>query len=436
MMMYYIIRAVEVLVMVFVGFCLITQSYEMRWNSIGVKAILFCGLIFWVILLFANSFWSKFSAIEYLLMLIYFAILAAIFYRIPLLHVGVHSMLYCVNLLLVHLVIFFICSNLERQSLEQYISNTNSWNGFQILGMSLVIISVLFLYLKRKGRKLLRLSRNRYYIYLFALLGLELAFIELVVSETAVSSNDWKDTLIIILFMIVVVEIGIAFIIYHTHISERNQMLFLKLKYSNIDEQFKYLQESYEAKSRQIHDSTQQTMLLKGYLKAGKMDEAYRYLDEIQNKTVRMKRGVSDTSIDFILNCKTDEAMKYGIEIRTDLDIYFCPLGKNDLCILLGNLLDNAMEAVKDLPKGNRFIILKMQSVNNMFLLEISNVYIGKRKRCGGKYETTKTGSGIHGLGLESCKNIVKQYDGLFEIEDDGEIFKVEVTIYKDENGG
>jgi len=137
-----------------------------------------------------------------------------------------------------------------------------------------------------------------------------------------------------------------------------------------------------------------------------------------------------------IINCKIDEAMKYGIEIKTDLDIYFCPLKKNDLCVLLGNLLDNAMEAVKDLPKGNRFILLKMQSVNNMFLLEISNVYIGKRKRCNGKYETTKTDSSIHGLGIESCKIIVEQYDGLFEIEDDGEIFKVEVTIYKDENGG
>ena len=131
-----------------------------------------------------------------------------------------------------------------------------------------------------------------------------------------------------------------------------------------------------------------------------------------------------------MLNYKIKEAAKYGIAIETNLDIYFCPLEVTDMCILLGNLLDNAIEAVRYLSEDRRIITIKMKNPNNFFLMEISNPYEGERKKKNGRYVTTKENKDIHGLGLVSVEKIVEKLEGLIEIKDTDHMFTVFISLF------
>lgn len=99
------------------------------------------------------------------------------------------------------------------------------------------------------------------------------------------------------------------------------------------------------------------------------------------------------------------------------------------MCILLGNLLDNAIEAVRGLDREKREIRVRMMTPNNMFLLEIQNSYEGVRKKVQERYLTTKSDHNLHGLGLDSVKRIVEKNGGFLEISDENQIFQVNVTL-------
>ena len=101
------------------------------------------------------------------------------------------------------------------------------------------------------------------------------------------------------------------------------------------------------------------------------------------------------------------------------------------MCVLIGNLLDNSIEAVKKLPKKQRQIEVLFKSANEIFILEVVNPYAGDLKKKNNYYLTTKKENRqLHGIGLRSVEKIVHNYGGDLEIKDVGHIFRVTVTVF------
>lgn len=86
-----------------------------------------------------------------------------------------------------------------------------------------------------------------------------------------------------------------------------------------------------------------------------------------------------------------------------------------DLYTLLGNALDNAIEATVKVPKNERFISVKIQKKLGMTMVEISNPIASYPSIKEGKLFTTKQDSNAHGYGIGSMEEIVKKYDGIFD---------------------
>lgn len=82
-----------------------------------------------------------------------------------------------------------------------------------------------------------------------------------------------------------------------------------------------------------------------------------------------------------------------------------------DLCVILGNLIDNAIEAVEG--EISPVIYVQMNYIKNLFLIKVINTY----SKNAISYETTKEDSDFHGIGLKSIKRIVDKYNGNFSIE-------------------
>ena len=138
--------------------------------------------------------------------------------------------------------------------------------------------------------------------------------------------------------------------------------------------------------------------------------------------------------LNLMLNYEIEQAEEKAIRVKCAVEAYLCPVDETELCIIIGNLFDNAIEAVKDLPDEQRQIDFVIQNPNGIFRIEISNPYEGERRKIEHHYLTTKKeNTEMHGLGLMSVQKIVEKYDGLIEINDVDSLFKVDVTFYDEE---
>ncbi|WP_052307062.1 ATP-binding protein [Acetobacterium woodii] len=100
-----------------------------------------------------------------------------------------------------------------------------------------------------------------------------------------------------------------------------------------------------------------------------------------------------------------------------------------DLAIVLGNLLDNAIEAVAELEK-DRQIKIKMNYDKGRFIILVENHYQGQRLKIGDQYLTTHKEKSEHGLGLENIKKVLEKYNGTMQIEDTETIFSVRLLMF------
>ena len=138
--------------------------------------------------------------------------------------------------------------------------------------------------------------------------------------------------------------------------------------------------------------------------------------------------------VDSIINsrattCETD-GIDFRVNLKIPMDVKFY---EDDLSILLCNLLDNAIEANSKLTSERWIAISICTDIRNLdtLLITISNPYTGTvKKNMKGEYLTSKVDKAHHGIGLQSVKNIVKKHNGVINIKDENEVFRVDIMLF------
>ncbi len=101
----------------------------------------------------------------------------------------------------------------------------------------------------------------------------------------------------------------------------------------------------------------------------------------------------------------------------------------SDLCVVLGNALENAMEACQKLKnREEKYVLAEARSVNGLLLFKVENSYNGILTQMDSNYLTTKS-DGHHGIGLESIKKVVETYGGYIEIEHSKKTFTLMIAF-------
>lgn len=179
------------------------------------------------------------------------------------------------------------------------------------------------------------------------------------------------------------------------------------------------------------HDYKNHIQVLKSYADSGNLPALQQYLAELgenldQVKTV-IKTGNAMT--DAILNSKISLARSKQIEVIVDAHIPLAlTTSEVDLCIMIGNLFDNAIEASLQLPEEKRMIRVYMDMKNTQLYMCFTNLTASvKRRKENGRFRTTK-GEG-HGFGLIRVDDIVRKYHGyLMRASEDG-AFTTEILL-------
>ena len=190
---------------------------------------------------------------------------------------------------------------------------------------------------------------------------------------------------------------------------------------------------AYQVNARLFHDLHNHIGVLRQFLTHEKYGEAVRYLDELQapvrNLTATVWTG--DETADYLISSKAAAAEADGIRFQVQVEF---PRRTNirsvDLCAILGNLLDNAIEAARQVPDpAGRTVTLTIRRIHQMLVIKVENSFASAPVRENGELKTTKTEGGLHGWGLKSAQTAAEKYDGMVQAGVSGEVFRAVATL-------
>ena len=190
---------------------------------------------------------------------------------------------------------------------------------------------------------------------------------------------------------------------------------------------------AYQVNAKLFHDLHNHIGVLRQFLTHEKYGEAVRYLDELQapvrNLTATVWTG--DETADYLINSKAAAAEAAGIRFQVQVEF---PRRTNirsvDLCAILGNLLDNAIEAARQVPDpSRRTAALTIRRIHQMLVIKVENSFSSVPVQENGELKTTKTEGGLHGWGLKSAQAAAEKYDGMVQAGVSGEVFRAVATL-------
>lgn len=179
------------------------------------------------------------------------------------------------------------------------------------------------------------------------------------------------------------------------------------------------------------HDMKQHFIVLMEMLDNHENALAMDYLSKLVDVNLLNYSGISKTDnivVDSLINAKYSTALK--MDIKFDVDIHIpmqLPFESADISVLIGNILDNAIEASAEIPKENRHIRYFMKYENNVLIITVINAFSGRiNQNKDGKIITCKGMPENHGIGLDSVRKVADKYHGsvVIEIEENTFIIK------------
>ena len=179
------------------------------------------------------------------------------------------------------------------------------------------------------------------------------------------------------------------------------------------------------------HDYHNHLQSLKGYLSLNKVDQMKNYLNELETDldSIDTLYHSGNLQLDSILNAKLAIAEKGHIRIHCDASIPpQLHVSDLDLCVILGNLLDNAIESCRKIENPDeRFIRVYIGILKKQLYISITNATSETVKQRTDHYFTTKRGD--HGHGLKRVDQVVKKYDGYLNRQNEPGVFATEIVL-------
>lgn len=189
------------------------------------------------------------------------------------------------------------------------------------------------------------------------------------------------------------------------------------------------LEEKEEKHGEFIHNINHYFVAIGELAREEHCDQIINLMKELNLNLMQNERTIytSHRVVNAVLSEKAREALESEInfDVYVEPGIRFGDATDGDLVAMLGNLLDNALEAVKGCTGDKRKIVLRiyMEKEGRLCVVKLVNYFAEKPKRHKSGFISSKRDKGLHGIGIKSVENTVKKYNGYLQCLIDEEMF-------------
>lgn len=182
-----------------------------------------------------------------------------------------------------------------------------------------------------------------------------------------------------------------------------------------LERDYRTLSRTYADNAKLYHDLHNHIEAIYQCLVQGDTEEAVKYCRELREPVQEIVQTIwtGDRAVDYLISSKISMAEQKGI--RTEINIEF-PRNANirsvDLTAILGNLLDNALEAAETAEGRMRFLKLTIRRINAMLIIKAENGCGREPVSIKGEWQTGKKDAACHGWGLKSAETAAERYEG------------------------
>lgn len=245
-------------------------------------------------------------------------------------------------------------------------------------------------------------------------------------------SYDFLISLMLYLTVIVLMIfiMGITILYYEKKEQLKQKNIFLE----SLDCENKRMIRLYREREIMYHDFKNHLIALDDFAQRGDLKQFQSYMENVREPFVQKPKEWKSGHdiIDLILNYKVREARKRKIQVKCTIFGYVnfvLDITDEEICSLMGNLWDNAIEACERYHEGEPEIDFQMHIKPGKILIEISNSCQGVFYNSNGEIQTTKEHKQFHGIGMRTIRDITERYRGYFNCVMYDHVFKVEVMI-------
>lgn len=227
------------------------------------------------------------------------------------------------------------------------------------------------------------------------------------------------------------VLITVGFIVYVIWRRRQYSRSFYEYQDKILNTQMEEMNDIYMTMRGWRHDYHNHMQTIKAHLKASQLEEAFTYVDKMDGELDRIdfQYKTGNIGVDAILNSKLSLAKKHNVEIKCDTvlseDI---TIPQIDLCVLLGNLVDNAIEACDKMEDGaHKFLRIYMCTKKKQLYISVSNATAEVVRKLDKEYISKKRGN--HGYGLKRIDMMVDKYEGYINRQNEPGVFATEIML-------
>lgn len=199
-----------------------------------------------------------------------------------------------------------------------------------------------------------------------------------------------------------------------------------------LERDYQALRQTYADNAKLYHDLHNHIETIYQCLMQGNIGEAVQYCEDLRTPVREIAQTIwtGDKAIDCLISSKMALAQQEKIKTKVNVEYPHNTNIRNvDLITILGNLLDNALEAAKIAPEGIRFLNLTVRRINSMLIIKVENGYGNTPVEENGILRTSKEDKVFHGWGLKSAQTAADRYDGSITTDYKDGVFQAVVTL-------
>ena len=215
----------------------------------------------------------------------------------------------------------------------------------------------------------------------------------------------------------------------HNSVKMQEQAALLEKQLQMQNAQYYRLSENIKATAKMRHDFRHHLLTINGFVENENTTALREYLGHY-SKSYYARDNASvcqNAAVDIVLHHYLARAEEAGIEVTLKADVpEAMPVRDMDLCVVFGNLFENAVEACERQKNGRKFISLFAKPDGNQLLIELQNSFESVVKKNGRIFSSKREGEG---LGLQSVLEITERYEGVFKTDMCDNVFTASVLI-------